>query len=95
MFNAHKGFPLLLNLPTCRSGVFPLRQERQCLFKKWDGKIVHSAKIKQIKYYINLTLKSKKLHCPKATTVCKAAQWLKHCVSSAKVVGSIPRKHTY
>ncbi len=23
------------------------------------------------------------------------AQWLEHCVSSAKVVGSIPREHTY
>ncbi len=23
------------------------------------------------------------------------AQWLDHCVSSAKVVGSIPREHTY
>ncbi len=23
------------------------------------------------------------------------AQWLKHCVSSAKVVCSIPREHTY
>ncbi len=22
-------------------------------------------------------------------------QWLEHCVSSAKVVGSIPREHTY
>ncbi len=23
------------------------------------------------------------------------AQWLEHCVSNAKVVGSIPREHTY
>ncbi len=23
------------------------------------------------------------------------AQWLEHCVSSAKVVGSIPREHMY
>ncbi len=23
------------------------------------------------------------------------AQWLEHCVSSAKVVGSIPREHIY
>ncbi len=23
------------------------------------------------------------------------AQWLEHCVSSAKVVGLIPREHTY
>ncbi len=23
------------------------------------------------------------------------AQWLEHCISSAKVVGSIPREHTY
>ncbi len=23
------------------------------------------------------------------------AQWLEHCFSSAKVVGSIPREHTY
>ncbi len=23
------------------------------------------------------------------------AQWLEHCVSSAKVVGSIPREHTW
>ncbi len=23
------------------------------------------------------------------------AQWLEHCVSCAKVVGSIPREHTY
>ncbi len=23
------------------------------------------------------------------------AQWLEHCVSSAKVMGSIPREHTY
>ncbi len=23
------------------------------------------------------------------------AQWLEHCVSSTKVVGSIPREHTY
>ncbi len=23
------------------------------------------------------------------------AQWLEHCVSSAKFVGSIPREHTY
>ncbi len=23
------------------------------------------------------------------------AQWLEHCVNSAKVVGSIPREHTY
>ncbi len=23
------------------------------------------------------------------------AQWVEHCVSSAKVVGSIPREHTY
>ncbi len=34
------------------------------------------------------------------TTSCVAAsvpvaQWLEHCVSSAKVVGSIPREHMY
>ncbi len=29
------------------------------------------------------------LHCV------PVAQWLEHCVSSAKVVGSIPREHTY
>ncbi len=23
------------------------------------------------------------------------AQWLEHCISSAKVVGSIPREHMY
>ncbi len=37
---------------------------------------------------------------PKASTAVTyfpvpVAQWLEHCVSSAKVVGSIPREHTY
>ncbi len=31
----------------------------------------------------------------KNTTGVPVAQWLEHCVSSAKVVGSIPREHMY
>ncbi len=29
------------------------------------------------------------------TACVPVAQWLEHCVSSGKVVGSIPREHTY
>ncbi len=31
----------------------------------------------------------------KASICVPVAQWLEHCVSSAKVVGSIPREHMY
>ncbi len=31
----------------------------------------------------------------KSLTCVPVAQWLEHCVSSAKVMGSIPREHIY
>ncbi len=35
-------------------------------------------------------------HTGKTINTCvPVAQWLEHCVSSAKVVGSIPREHMY
>ncbi len=34
-------------------------------------------------------------HNEELVTSVPVAQWLEHCVSSAKVVGSIPREHMY
>ncbi len=37
---------------------------------------------------LTITLKGCRVYVP-------VAQWLEHCITSAKVVGSIPREHTY
>ncbi len=41
---------------------------------------------------------SRRKNCGRTSCVLPSVpvvQWLEHCVSSAKVVGSIPREHTY
>ncbi len=44
--------------------------------------------------YLSININTKRINLFLCSCV-PVAQWLEHCVSSAKVVGSIPREHTY
>ncbi len=67
---------------------FRLRGELACLVSRkisWEKLHVW----KDVKCYTNMSsYQLFRISVP-------VAQWLEHCVSSAKVVGSIPREHMY
>ncbi len=57
-------------------------------------KIIENLNLKKCNK-ITLQLHNVMLELPGLYNCVPVAQWLEHCASSAKVVGSIPRKHMY